>query len=320
VSRRLAWLLLRLGVSGVLVGWLLRRVGVGAVSRELSEVGLASVLAILALQFLNTALKSYKWQRLLAADGIHVTHATAFASYMVSTFFSVFLPSSIGGDAVRAVDLARRSGRGMATATSVVADRVLGFAAIGVVGVLALAAGSASVLAPRLRWAGAALYLAVLAGSIVLFQDWPLRLARRLGLGRLPQLERSAATAGESIRAYRRSGRLGGLLLLSIAAQTIVVLAVYLIGRSLHIEAPLSYFFVIVPLVGLVESIPVSIYGIGLRDVSYVYLLGLVGVARTQALSLSVLYVLLTLFYALFGAVVFALRGAAAPAERVRTR
>ncbi len=319
MNRRLAWLLVRLGVSAALVGWLLCRVDAAAVARQMSEVGLDTVLAILALQFLNTALKSYKWRRLLLADGIQVSHATAFASYMVSTFFSVFLPSSIGGDAVRAVDLGRRSGRGVATATSVVADRVLGFAAIGIVGLLALAAGWAGVLAPRVRWTGAALYAGVLAGSGVLFQGWPLRFARNLGLHRLPRLERSVAIAAESIEAYRGSGRLGELLFLSVAAQAIVVVAVYLIGRSLQIEAPLSYFFVIVPLVSLVESIPVSIYGIGLRDVSYAYLLGLVGVPRAQALSLSLLYVFLTLFYALFGAVAFALRGSAPSAERVRT-
>jgi glycosyltransferase 2 family protein len=304
VSRRTAWLLVRLGVSGALAGWLLRRVGIAAVAREMADVGLVNLLTILALQFLNTGLKSYKWQRLLDADGIHVAHSTAFASYMVSSFFSVFLPSSIGGDAVRAFDLARRSGRGVATATSVVADRVLGFAAIGLVGLLALVAGSATVLAPRLRWTGAALYAAVLVGSVALFQGWPLRLADRLGLGRLPRIERAAGSVAASLQAYRGSGRLGELLLLSIAAQVVVVMAVYLI--------------VIVPLVGLVESIPVSIYGIGLRDLSYVYLLGLVGTPRTQALSLSVLYVLLTLLYALFGAVVFALRGSETPAERLR--
>jgi glycosyltransferase 2 family protein len=319
VNRRLAWLLVRLGVSGALVGWLLCRADPATVARQMSEIGLSSVVAILALQFLNTALKSYKWQRLLLADGIHVTHSTAFVSYMISTFFSVFLPSSIGGDAVRAIDLARRSGRGVATATSVLADRVLGFAAIGLVGLLALAAGSAGVLAPRLRWTGVALYAAVLAGSAALFQGWPLRFVQNLGLHRLPRLDRAVATVAESIEAYRASGRLGELLLLSVGAQTIVVVAVYLIGRSLRIEAPLSYFFVIVPLVGLVEAIPMSIYGIGLRDVSYAYLLGLVGVPRAQALSLSLLYVLLTLLYALFGAVAFALRGSAAPAERVRT-
>jgi len=309
VSRRTAWLLVRLGVSGALAGWLLLRVGVGAVAREMADVGVANVLAILALQFLNTGLKSYKWQRLLGADGIHVGHSTAFASYMVSTFFSMFLPSSIGGDAVRAIDLGRRSGRGVATATSVVADRVLGFAAIGLVGLLALAAGSATALAPRLRWTGAGLYAAVLIASAALFEGWPLRLFEGLGVARWPRVERAAASIAASLRAYRGSGRLGELLLLSVAAQVVVVVAVYV---------PLSYFFVIVPLVGLVESIPVSIYGIGLRDVSYVYLLGLVGAPRAQALSLSILYVLLTLLYALFGAVVFALRGSGSAAERLR--
>ena len=87
----------------------------------------------------------------------------------------------------------------------------------------------------------------------------------------------------------------------------------------LGMAVSLWYFLVIVPLVGLVESVPVSIYGIGLRDVSYVYLLGLVGVSKPQALSLSVVYVVLTVFYALFGGLVFALRGPLAPAQRVGT-
>jgi uncharacterized membrane protein YbhN (UPF0104 family) len=201
----------------------------------------------------------------------------------------------------------------------VIADRVLGFAAIGIVGLIALAAGSASGLDPRLRWGAVALYAVVLATSGALFAGWPLRVMRVLGLRRLPRLERVAVSGAQSVEAYRRSGRLGELLLFSIAAQVIVVFAVYVIGRSLGMAVSLGYFFVIVPLVGLVESVPVSIYGIGLRDVSYVYLLGLVGVSKSQALSLSVLYVVITVLYALFGGVVFALRGPLAPAHRVGT-
>jgi glycosyltransferase 2 family protein len=313
VTRKTAWLFARLGVSAALVGWLLHRVDARAVVEQIGAIGFANVLAILALQFLNTGLKSYKWQRLLAADEIHLSHATVFASYLMSTFFSLFLPTAIGGDAVRAVDAARRSGRGVATATSVVADRVLGFAAIGVVGLTALAAGCGAVLSPRLRWSGATLYAAVLAASAALFAGWPLRLLEALGLARLPRLDRLARSAARSLDAYRQSGRLAELMALSIAAQGIVVVAVFVIGRSLSIAVPLSYFFVIVPLIGLVESVPVSIYGIGLRDVSYVYLLGLVGVSQAQSLSLSVLYVLLTVVYALFGGAVFALRGSATP-------
>lgn len=309
MNRKTAWLLLRVGVSAALVAWLLHRVGARSVAAQIGAVGLGNVTAILALQFVNTALKSYKWQRLLDADGIHLGHSTAFAMYMVSSFFNIFLPTAIGGDAVRAVDAARRSGRGVATATSVIADRLLGFAAIGIVGLAALALGSAGVLAARMQMGGALLYAAVLITSGALFAGWPLRVAEALGLRRLRRLDRLVRAASQSLQAYRRSGRLAELTLLSIAAQAIVVLAVYVIARSLGIAAPLSYFFVIVPLIGLVESVPLSIYGIGLRDVSYVYLLGLVGVPQAAALSLSILYVILTILYALFGGAVFALRG-----------
>jgi glycosyltransferase 2 family protein len=301
-------LLLRVGVSAALIGWLATRVDFAAVGRQLGTVGAENVLAILVLQFMATGLKSYKWQQLLAADGIHLSHPAAFASYMVGTFFSLFLPTSIGGDAVRAVDAGRMSGRPIATVTSVAADRVLGFAAIGIVGLLALAAGSASLLRPELRMAAAVLYLAVLGTSAFLFTGWLPRLARLVRLERVVRLDQPLAAVAESVAAYRRSGRLVRWTLVSVGAQVIVVVAVWMIARSLAIGVPLSYFFVIVPLVGLVESVPISVFGIGTRDVSYVYLLGLVGTEQAPALSLSVLYVVLTILYALLGGLVFALR------------
>jgi len=116
VSRSATSLALRIAVSAALLGWLATWVDLGAVGRQLAGFGLGNVLVILALQLVNTALKSYKWQQLLAADAIELSHASAFASYMVGTFFSVFLPTAIGGDAVRAIDAGRRSGRGAATA------------------------------------------------------------------------------------------------------------------------------------------------------------------------------------------------------------
>jgi uncharacterized protein (TIRG00374 family) len=311
--RRLASLALRLGVSGGLIGWLLSGADLAAIGRELGAVGADNVVLILGLQLVNTALKSYKWQQLLAADGIHVSHRSAFASYMVGTFFSVFLPTAIGGDAVRAVDTARRSGRGVATATSVVADRVLGFAAIGLVGLAAIGAGAATAIDPRLRVVGAMLYLCVLAAALLAFTDGLGRVASWFedALPRLQRLTRVAGVIAASIASYRASGGLWRWTLVSVAAQVIVVVAVWRIARALAIGVALSYFFAIVPMVSLVESVPVSIFGIGTRDVSYVYLLGLVGVSQDKALSVSLLYVLLSLLYALFGAVVFALRGPA---------
>ncbi len=316
MSRTASSLALRVAVSAALLGWLATWVDLGTVARQLAGFGAGNVLVILGLQLVNTALKSYKWQQLLAADSIELSHATAFASYMVGTFFSVFLPTAIGGDAVRAIDAGRRSGRGAATATSVVADRVLGIAAIGVVGLAALGAGAASRLDPHLRLVGAIIYVGVLAAGALAFTDVvgvAAAAAARLGASSLEQLLRKIAA---SIAAYRASGRLVRWALVSVAAQVIVIVSIWWIARALAIETPLAYFFVIVPLVSLVESLPVSIFGIGTRDVSYVYLLGLAGVPEEKALSVSLLYLLLSLLYASFGGLVFAFRGTTASHAR----
>ncbi|MGH7822607.1 MAG: lysylphosphatidylglycerol synthase domain-containing protein, partial [Candidatus Binatia bacterium] len=213
-----------------------------------------------------------------------------------------------GGDAVRAIDAGRKSGRTVASATSVAADRVLGFAAIAIVCLSGLAAGSASTLAPGLRFAAAALSLAIVVGSVLAFSGWLPWLAAFAARSRVGFLERSFASAAKSVAAYRESGCLPRWILVSVGAQLIVVVVVWMIAHALALGVPLSYFFVIVPLVGIVESMPISIFGIGTRDVSYVYLLGLVGVEEARALSLSVAYLMLTILYALLGGVVFAVR------------
>lgn len=311
MSRRLL-LGLRIAVSAGLVGWLFTRIDPAEVATAIGAVGLGNLVLILALQLVNTALKSYKWQQLLEADGIHLPHTTAFASYMVGTFFSVFLPTAVGGDVVRALDTARRTGRRTATLASVAADRVLGFVAIGVLGLTATS-GFGSGLEPAQRLGGIAIYLTVLGAALLCFSRRLLRVAGQARLGRFARAERVVRAAAQSLTAYRDSGRLLRLALLSIAAQAIVIVVVWMLARALEIAAPLSWFFVIVPLVGVVESIPVSVYGIGPRDVSYVYLLGLVGTEEARALSLSVLYVAVSVLYALLGGLVFAFRREARP-------
>jgi hypothetical protein len=64
-----------------------------------------------------------------------------------------------------------------------------------------------------------------------------------------------------------------------------------------------------VPLITLVEALPISIYGIGVRDATYALFFCAVGVPRVEALSMAVAYVMVTLLYALGGGVLFLLRG-----------
>src|SRR6185436_10158651 len=60
-----------------------------------------------------------------------------FETYSIALLLGQVLPTAVGGDAVRAIDLARRTGARAEAVSSVVVDRVVGLAALG-----ALAGGS----------------------------------------------------------------------------------------------------------------------------------------------------------------------------------
>ena len=77
---------------------------------------------------------------------------------------------------------------------------------------------------------------------------------------------------------------------------------------------PFVYFCIFVPLITLGEALPISIFGIGVRDSLYVLFFAQGGASREQALSLALVYVLITIVYSLLGGVLFLLRRAPARA------
>ena len=70
---------------------------------------------------------------------------------------------------------------------------------------------------------------------------------------------------------------------------------------SLHTTVPWMYFGAFVPLITLMEAIPVSVYGIGIRDVGYVYFFGMAGMGEVQTRSLALLFLAITVGYSLVG-------------------
>src|SRR5204862_8227710 len=73
---------------------------------------------------------AWRWQRLLAAKGIHDRLGWLVRAYFVAYTGGQLLPTSMGGDAVRIFETTRRHpGRGGPIAASIILERVLGGAA-----------------------------------------------------------------------------------------------------------------------------------------------------------------------------------------------
>jgi uncharacterized protein (TIRG00374 family) len=300
--------ILRLLVSLTLMWLVYRKIPLGDLAQQFARMVWPPLAVVAVLLVGNTAVSAWKWQILLRSNRVVVPFGRLFASYLAGTFFNIFLPSSIGGDAYRVYDIARRTDDSASSFASVLADRLSGFLALS-----ALALMAATVIARRLAHPEVvAMPVAGLTGLAViiwmLFRQHPIRrLAGWVRLHRLPRLNRMLERILAAFSQYRRHpAMMGRILLLSVGFHCSVVLCVYLLAAALHISAPLIYFATFVPLITLLEALPISIYGLGIRDLAYAYFFAMAGMTALETRSLAVLFLAVNLVYALFGGVVFA--------------
>jgi len=97
-------------------------------------------------------------------------------------------------------------------------------------------------------------------------------------------------------------------MLVSFVFQFTVITCIWLLSLGLGFDIPYFYFCVFVPFVSLMEALPISIFGLGIRDASYVFFFTRVDLPEVQALTLALAYVVVSLVYALSGGVIFMLR------------
>jgi uncharacterized membrane protein YbhN (UPF0104 family) len=85
---------------------------------------------------LDRVVMAGKWRILLAAQGLVHSLGELVRTYFVATFYGTFLPTGVGGDVIRIMQVGRGNERALAVTASVVMERVLGLIASAVLVVL----------------------------------------------------------------------------------------------------------------------------------------------------------------------------------------
>lgn len=299
-GRRSRWpqVFLRAGISGGILGWLVYRLEwpeVLGLFRQSAPSGW--LIALVLYGGVQLGLSSYRWRVLGRALGFYLPWWRYLQLYYVGVFFNLFLPTSMGGDVIRALNLTREPGRRLAAGWSVVSDRLSGLMA------LVLLACGASLLQWQALATSPRIIIWLLALGLVLGPLVLVRLGRRSSrLGHL-------ATALSLSRAYRREFLAAFALSLAIQAASVVQIA--WLGRGLGMELGLLGYAVVVPLASLATMLPVSVSGIGVREGSLVVLLAPYGVPAPAAVALGLAWFLMNVIVGVIGGVVYLLSGAA---------
>ena len=267
----------------------------------------AWLVGALALTVFAIVLSALRWQRVLAAIELPAKLGVLVNASLAGQFVSNFLPSTIGGDALRVTRLSASNGEAPASFASVVLDRMSGWL------ILPLLCLAGLVINPTLfhlgRASSAAVLISVftLAGlAVVLFVAANPRLGGRLA-GRATWLRFAGAVHLGLERLRRRPAAAAGVLATGFAYQLAIVAAVTLGARALGIQVGPTALLAFIPAVAIVQVLPFpTIGGLGVREGALILFLAPLGVPASQAIALGLLVYLMHLVASLLGAPAFA--------------
>jgi uncharacterized protein (TIRG00374 family) len=281
---------------------------IGTILRHLREARLEFVAGGVLLYAAGQALSTYRWQLLLRPVGLTVPFVHLLGFYFTGMFFNLFLPTIVGGDAVKALLLARETGAPARATMSVFMERNLGLLAL-----LTIATVAAPIAPPvvvgglPLTAICPLLFAGYLAVNAVIANPRAYSMVDRLiAMSPLAGARMRAASLYEAVAQYRRHVRaLAVTLCLSFVFQFVVVGVVFLNARALDLDVPLSALAVFVPLIALAGMIPVTVNGLGVREALYILLFGQLGAPTELAVSLALLFLAVTFVASLPGGLVY---------------
>jgi uncharacterized protein (TIRG00374 family) len=296
-------------LSFVLLALLLKFIDPQTFVNTLLEMNVGYYAIAVLLYFISVGLLwAVRWYFIITATGAPIGLLKVIDINLVGSFFNVFLPTAVGGDVVRLYELSRQSGVGThSAASSVLLDRLIGLISLVIMGLIALIVGFQYI-------AEQVIVISVLATTIGLAVGWWLLFNKRfvgkfLWVFNLPVVNRfedSARRFYQSLYDLHRQPRLlVSTLSIALIAQVIEVISVIYIARALDLWVPATYFFIFVPVIWVITTLPLSLGGLGLREGAFAFLFGQVGLAPTEAVAISLLVYSCRLLLGLVGGLAF---------------
>ncbi len=305
MAKSLLRVLISLGFVGLLLYFV--RDEIPTILNTLKNVN-RPLFVMAVLIFLSTVvILAKRLQLIFAAEGVKIGLGTTCQLTFIGYFFNNFLPTSVGGDIVKAMCASRITGHPVKSVTSVLMDRIFGLFTFILIPSVSLF--FVSEINPKVQLVVYSFLFFSIGCFFLLFNR---SVARRfhfiewlLNRVRLGTKIRSIYDGLHNFRNHR--GVIVRAMLLSITGQCVSLFVVYLMGVALGAPGEsLPYFFLLIPVVHLISMLP-SLNGLGIREVAYVYFLKS-HIGTEKAAAVGILWLALLIFLSMIGGLIYLFR------------
>ena len=299
---------LKVVVSAGLLWLLFSRVDVArlwSAARQASPAWLAGALLLYFTMILASAVR---WDALLRAQHVRLPFSFLTQSFLVATFFNNFLPSNIGGDVIRISDTAKPAGSKTLATTVVLIDRglgLLGLALMAATGATLMQRMSVGPVGPGVLWAGFGAG-AIIATPALLMPETATRILQPLRVFHAEWVDERINKLTYALTRFKESPTALAICFVgAVAVQGLLVLFYVAIARSMHIPIGFAELAVIVPVSFIVQMIPLSVNGFGVREATFGFYFTRLGLPLESALLVSFVGAALIMLFSLSGGVAY---------------
>lgn len=294
---------LKLLITTALLIFLFYKVPVEEVFNIVRNIEIKNFYLSIILFFLYYAFFSIRWKYLLCSQKIEISLLQSYLFIHIAFFFNNFLPSGLGMDVVRSGYAGGRKNFEKALGASLM-ERVLGMIGMMFIGVLAIFPIRSEFIYLAIFYVFLIVLIFLL--YILIFSlnlEW---IKKKLISIKFLNLGESLRTFYHAIKIYGKKKKVVGIgIVYSLLVQITIILINFLLSKSLGINLPFISIIAYIPLITIISLIPVTINGLGMRESAYVFLFSYYGIAREQALSLSLLFFATSVIASLVGGFLF---------------
>ena len=286
------WIILRFVVAIAIIVFLFTKISIPDVVNSIISAKLNYVILALILTIVSWTVSSYRLKFFTSLQGLSISTFQAFEINLSTLFYGLFLPGgNLTGGIIKFYKISRKDNKLSEAFIALALERVFATVALCIVGLFFW-----TISIPHdidlLVLIMIFLLLGLTCVCLVIFIDrdqrvikWFLSLANSIYVS--PKLNKFVESLSHLGRIPLRS--LIFMIGISLASQIINVVVFFLLLKSISLDVSIVSIGWIRSLVVLVTMIPISISGMGLREGSFIILLGTYGISEDNAFAYSLL-------------------------------
>lgn len=232
----------------------------------LKAISPVTALIVIVGYTVGQLISSVKWWTIARSGGIPVSYGSALKAYFIGMFVNCFGSGlgTVGGDVARGILISHGVGKKTEGVAAVIADRVHGLTVLCIIALVTSQLFGSARVPGWLLFSLLVLIVGFIAGWII--GPWLLTL--------LPNNTKFANKMRQVAAIFPRDfTTLGIITSLSVVFHCTQILLHSVMAVAVGADIPIATLFVVIPLVNIASSLPISWNGLGVRENSYIYFL-----------------------------------------------